>query len=1193
MRADNLTRSAARVGLAKGVLGHPATSWSILAIGVAASVALWLTSLEVISNRAAEKLDFESAQLHDLIVKRLDEYRLMLRSGVGLFRATQSVSRESWRQFVENLDISKNYPGIQGVGYSQVVAPAELAGHLAAVRAQGFTDYAIRPTGDRPVYTSILYLEPFDWRNQRAFGFDMYSEPIRREAMDRARDSGKSAVSGIVTLVQETQRDVQKGFLIYMPVYRHGAPIDSVEQRRAALQGFVYSPFRVKDLMRGVVHESLDLVDFHIYDGTQLDSEHMLYEAQPEATETPDRLPFAQVLERTLPLAVGDRSWTLYIHTLPSYVPIIEKVLPIALALAGLATALLLFLYIRSLTATRREALAIAQEMTHTLQQSEQRFDLAMRAANDGLWDWDLATDLVYYSPRWKGMLGYAEGELANHLDTWKQLVDADGQHRTLSLIGACLTSDRNAFQSTFRMRHKAGHWVDILSRGLLIRDPEGKPVRMVGTHVDITAQTQVEQALRDSEAKFRTIIDASPVPKALIDELGNVTYVNGAFVRTFGYTKTDIPTLADWWPKACPDLTYQQAVVQEWRAHLEHSKSSGQPFEAMELQICCKNGETRTAVAAASPIAPSYAGEHLVTLFDITERKTAERRLQESDSRYRSLIEGSPDIVYSYSDKRGGLFYSSRVEAILGYPVAHLLANPRLWNESIHPDDLPKIRQAIQAFAHGARFDLEYRIADRTGRWHWFHDRSIQLRTEADEVITERKNMEVELLAHKQHLEELVAEKTRDLVLAKEAAETANIAKSTFLANMSHEIRTPLNAITGMVRVLQRAGARPEQAERLAKIEVAGKHLLAVINGVLDLSKIEADKLALDETGVRPEELLANVRSILREQAKAKHLALRAEVEDIPQGLVGDPVRLQQALLNYASNAVKFTEHGSITLRVRKVAEDDASAMIRFEVQDTGIGIAPETIQRLFAAFEQADNTTSRRYGGSGLGLTITKRIAELMGGEVGVESIPGTGSTFWFTARLKKGQPVRATPAVSTTEPAEAVLARDYRGRRILLADDEPVNREVARYFLDDVGLVTDEAANGAEAVEWAARNAYDLILMDMQMPTMDGLEASRHIRQTPSGANLPILAMTANAFAEDRARCFDAGMNDFISKPVDPDDLYRLLLNWLSHSAGQAADGPTAGGRRDDAGEEREPVPRPAKKRREGAHLRGRSL
>jgi len=537
------------------------------------------------------------------------------------------------------------------------------------------------------------------------------------------------------------------------------------------------------------------------------------------------------------------------------------------------------------------------------------------------------------------------------------------------------------------------------------------------------------------------------------------------------------------------------------------------------------------------------------------------EQALKASEFRWKFAIEGAGDGLWDWNMADGTVFYSTLWKRMLGYADDEVGCGVGEWESRVHPDDMPKTRAAIMRCLadQNSHYIDEHRVRCKDGRYKWILDRGIvverdtagqplrMIGTHSD--VTARKLAEVELQNHRDHLEDLVAARTQDLITARDAAEAANKAKSTFLANMSHELRTPMNAIMGMTDLALRRASDPDQQSQLQKVRQASRHLLGVINDILDISRIEAEKLVLQQGSFTLPEIRQELSDLLETRAVDKgiqlHVTLPEELCDLH--FLGDRLRLQQVLINLLGNAIKFTSEGSIDVRFSAVSLTPQQLELRCEVQDSGIGIPADVLPRLFEPFSQGDDSMTRAYGGTGLGLAISKHLVRLMGGQIGVSSTVGLGSTFWFTVTLPCTGDV-SMQAAALVSTVEARLRAAHAGQRVLLVEDEPINREVAQALLLEVGLRVDLAEDGLQALERVSRNHYDLILMDIQMPGMNGLEATRQIRALPAGEKLPILALTANAFAEDRAACLAAGMNAHIDKPVDPEKLFAILLAWL---------------------------------------------
>lgn len=546
----------------------------------------------------------------------------------------------------------------------------------------------------------------------------------------------------------------------------------------------------------------------------------------------------------------------------------------------------------------------------------------------------------------------------------------------------------------------------------------------------------------------------------------------------------------------------------------------------------------------------------------DLQRRRQAEE-IEEQSQRVNAILAGTNVGSWEWQVPTGKTIYNDRWAEMLGYTLDELsplsIATSR---RLTHPDDCQHVLDLLEKHFAGEMpyFECEVRMRHKDGHWVWVLDRGKVSRWGEDgkpllmsgthQDISERKALESELIEHRHHLEKLVDSRTADLEVAKNAAEAANRAKSAFLSMASHELRTPMNGVMGMIALAMNKASDPQQQEYLAKASRASNQLLAIINDVLDISRIEANRLTLAETAFTLEQIVGNVRDALEDAARAKDIALGVSLEPAlaQRSWLGDPTRLAQILINLTGNAVKFTEHGGVALSVRDLSHGaEAEPTLRFEIQDTGIGILQEDQQRIFEPFEQVDASISRKYGGTGLGLSLCKKLITAMGGRIGVSSEFGAGSQFWFELRFKPAQEAAVSSNQDDYPPGDQLLA-EFFGNRVLLVEDDPLNQQIIQIMLEVVGQDIYTVTDGLEAVEQARRQHFGIILMDMNMPKMGGIEATAEIRRLPGHAATPIIALTANAFDDDREACLAAGMNDHLSKPVTADTLYRTMLRWL---------------------------------------------
>ncbi|MCK9442300.1 MAG: PAS domain S-box protein [Methanothrix sp.] len=807
-----------------------------------------------------------------------------------------------------------------------------------------------------------------------------------------------------------------------------------------------------------------------------------------------------------------------------------------------------------------------------SLKRSEEKYRTLVENLNDVIFTLDNAGLIIYVSPVVEQLLGYKPKEvIGENFAGFIHPEDLPG------LKGSFYKTMQGKLETyEFRIRDNRNQYRHVRTSSRLEIDEHGRALGITGLLSDITKQKQKDDAEQESESKLAAIIEFLPDATFVIDLQGKVIAWNRAMEEMTGVNKKDMIGQGDH-AYAVPFYGERRRQLldlldkddKEIASNYQYVQRKGNTIYAEVFTPALFGGKGAHVWAKGAPIFDAK-GKRLgaiESIRDITENKRAKEELQESKDYLDKIINSIGDPIFVKNRHHQFVLVNNALCALAGRSCEELIGK---MDYDFFPAEQVSVflEKDELVFETGKENVNEETITDSQGI-----DRTIitkkTLYTDISgnkfivgiiRDITERKWAEEELQKTNRQLEQSIAKANELTTLARKA----NAAKSEFLANMSHEVRTPLNGVIGMTELLLDTDLNSEQQEYAQTIHSSGEALLALVNDILDFSKIEARKLVMEMRDFDLANVLKYTTDLLARSAQEKGLELECQVEPaVPMQLRGDAGRLRQILANLGGNAVKFTIRGKIVIRVSVECVEERYVTLRFSVSDTGIGIPANRLKALFTPFTQADGSTTRKYGGTGLGLAISKQLAQMMNGKIGAKSIEGVGSTFWFTARFEKmAHRAESIASLGQTMPTAAGPALDLPGKvRILLAEDNPVNQKVALAMLKRLGFRTDVVANGREAVKAMQTVAYDLVLMDCQMPEMDGFEATRAVRQKESPAlnpSIPIIAMTASAMQADRERCLQAGMSDFIAKPVQPRELAEMLARWLAISRHDPGEG-----------------------------------
>lgn len=1226
----------------------------IAAMFVLSTLAVYFES-EHENQRIANEFTQRATELSAALNKSITVQLNALRALSSFYLASEQVTRAEFNAFVTHL-WGENFQGMQALEWSPVIAGSKRRAFEQHIRALGFPQFQITERDgngqltraqQREDYIPITYVEPYQG-NEPALGYDVQSNALRREALERARDTGALAVTYRIRLIQE--KGDQFGMLAFLPLYQPDQVLSTPEQRRQHLKGYVIAVFRGGDIVTSALKDlNLKGLVYRLLDEEAPAAEQLIYSSaqvlQPLSLQ-PEQGLFARNfnMHHAAMIPVGGHQWRFEILPTQEYLADHRSSNTGLMLVLGLILTAMVAVFVLVSSGRGNMLQQLVAERTAAFKRSEERFRSTFEAAPIGVANVSLDGYFLEVNAGYCEFLGYSRAELLTM--TCQQVTVPTYQALDAAMIAKTLAGAQASFNHEKQFLRKNGTpvWGHLLLK--LVRNAKQEPDHFITVVENIDRRKRAEASVE----KLLLAVEQNPNSVVITDLNGTIEYVNQAFSAISGYRSDELIGQN-------PRLLHSDKTLAATYVHMWATLSNGDIWKG-EMINQRKDGTEFTESLVVSPVrqADGSISHYVGIKEDITERKAAEYRLLESEKRFRIVADAAPVLIWMSNVDQQSTWFNKVWLDFVGVSLAQALAQD--WGAQLHPEDQLRCRAYYaEHFERRAAFHMEYRLRHHSGEYRWLEDHGVPIFNEnklfAGYIgscvdIHERKITQFErerllriieessdfiatadmhanitflnpagarmvglaanvnctqlqikdmhpawatqlvledgiptslrqgywqrenallhadgheipvsqlLLLHRDDAGHPVLFSTimrdisdykrteQSLTEAKKQAENLARIKTEFLANMSHEIRTPMNAIIGLSQLALNTHLNAQQYDYLDKILSSSQHLLGVLNDILDFSKLEAEQLTLHPAEFDMAELVHNLDNLFLVRAQEKALQFSCELSsDVPRYLIGDALRLQQVLVNLLSNSIKFTERGYVRCTVAVVSPScNNRIVLGFTIADSGIGISTAQQSLLFRPFTQADGSITRRFGGTGLGLVISRKLVNKMGSDILCSSQLGAGSQFYFQLAFALAKAPNAIEPMTAAKPVTSeqikLCAAGLVNLRVLLVEDNQINQQIAREFLRKADLKVVTANDGQEALDLMAQHAFDVVLMDVQMPVMDGLEATRYLRQQARFATLPIIAMSAGVTADERQQCLDAGMTDFIAKPIAP--------------------------------------------------------